>query len=171
MHYAEYVSDCKEDLWLTFNFSRFVRLYGPLSGMGTWAFERHNGILSSVKNNKQAADIPMTMMRHWNVQSRLRALASNPAPNATPFETPQLRHLLEKSDSVRGTLMEEEANRTHAEVRVSSALARFGLQPDLELPSINAYEPLLLFLREKFPTYNLQPYTMMTDSGNLLPPK
>lgn len=61
MHYAEYVPATPRD---SFADSvpcvccfRFIHLYGPLSGFGTWAFERYNGWLSRVSHNKKPSEV------------------------------------------------------------------------------------------------------------------
>lgn len=148
-----------------------MRLYGPLSGYGTWAFERHNGLLSSVNNNKQVSDIPMTMMRHWLLNSRLRALATNPADNATSFEGAQLAHLLKKAEDVRGTLMLQESTRSRVQPRMIGKVSRYGTCPNLEHDDLRAYEPLLAYVTRHHPQYGLRAYTHFLSSSMLLPPR
>lgn len=80
---------------------RYILLHGPLSGMGGWSFERHNGVLSRVKNNKMPGIISQTLLHNWIMQSRLLAIISNPAPDASPTELAALERIRGKNVSER----------------------------------------------------------------------
>jgi hypothetical protein len=146
---------------------RFVHLYGPLSGFGTWAFERHNGWLSRVNHNKRESDVPTTLMRAWLADSRLTAVLNNPSPNASAYERQALQTLLvDNSAPIRGTLMVAEQEREPADLRLAKPIAK-----PVDLEKLGVYQAVLAYVQDVHSEYGFQDFSagMFQDDVPLLP--
>lgn len=127
-------------------------LYGPLSGFGTWAFERHNGVLADTKVNKFHAEIPTTLMRSWLAESRLTAILSNPTPGASIHELNAIRTMLEEKKEVRGTLMTQETRSTVGTFKLCKPIARYA---SVDLRKEGVYDAVLRYLQKEYSQYDL----------------
>lgn len=135
------------------HYAEFVKLYGPLPGYGTWAFERNNGALSNVKHNgKLLVDLPTTLMRHWLREARLAAVVCNPSPYATAIELAALAALLEDRRQVGGTVMLMEARGNSADWTIRLPVPH---QPkkDVDLIRWRMYQELLDYMSDELPEY------------------
>ncbi|KAJ9091490.1 hypothetical protein QFC21_007190 [Naganishia friedmannii] len=155
---------------ISMHYAEFVRLYGPLSGFGTWAFERHNGNLSNVNHNGKLHEIPTTLMRRWVAESRLVSVLSNPARDVTDNERQQIEDLLADRDQVRGTLMMDELDPDSTQLRLPRPV--YSQTPvDLSKPDYDAYNPLFEYIRCYQPAYSIGHLSQLSLSSQLLPKK
>lgn len=169
MHYAQSLSYLQNS-WtaqLTHRLVHgFVALYGPLSGFGTWALERNNGILASVNHKHNPAEVPTTLMRHWVAESRLTAILNNPALDASRIEKESLQDYLRKDKRVRGSLMQEEARHAGEQMKLCRPIAK---TVPIDLAKLKIYNAVLDYVQEHHPQFGLQDWhTRMYEDVPLL---
>lgn len=154
---------------IAMHYAHFVRLYGPLPGYGTWAFERNNGKLSNVKHNgKLLSDLATTLMRHWLREVRLAAVVNNPDPEAEEAEIEALLALLEDRSLTLGTLMLDEArgNAANWTMRLPDP---YRPKTNVDLVAWNIYQELLDYLDEQHPDYDFVDAAFVNDRRPGLP--
>jgi hypothetical protein len=123
--------------------------YGPLSGFGTWAFERNNGVLSRVNNNRRTVDISITLVRNWRMQARLMAIVNNPAPDATPEELAALESMKPTASPESAITIEDTSMGYRRTMTLPKPIARFRA-PNLET-ELKCYKYLLDYLEQMYP--------------------
>ncbi|KAG7527146.1 hypothetical protein FFLO_07226 [Filobasidium floriforme] len=136
-------------------------LYGPLSGFGTWAFERNNGALAKVPHNQKPRDVPSTLLRFWWRELRLASLLANPAPDASDREKRAIEDLLRDVRAIAGSVMLEEARRAlGSRMRLPPPFQRNRV---VDLGQHAAYRPLLAYLSRRFPEVGFVDETQYLD--------
>ncbi|KAG7529033.1 hypothetical protein FFLO_05795 [Filobasidium floriforme] len=150
------------------HYPRCVQLFGPLSGFGTWAFERNNGVLANINHNGREVDIASTCLRRWILESRLAAIINNPAPNATDVEIAALKTLLLNRIAIMGTLMLQEA-RGNAATRTIRLPVPYQKGRPVDLHLWDAYAPLLSYLNAERPEYRFIDAAFFMDPRPSLP--
>ncbi|KAH8082679.1 hypothetical protein HD553DRAFT_343440 [Filobasidium floriforme] len=150
---------------IAMHYVRFIHLYGPVSGFGCWAFERHNGALSNVKHNGKV-DLPTTLIRAWIREFRLSAIINNPAPDAGVIEVNSLEALRQDPARGQGTLMLQEARGNVTPCRLSN-IYQPAITVDLERRGI--YGLLLDFFQIHHPNLNFIDAAHIMDNRPSLP--
>ncbi|KAG7562023.1 hypothetical protein FFLO_02495 [Filobasidium floriforme] len=133
---------------MAMHYAECVMLYGPLSGFGTWAFERNNGALSRALHNQKPHDVPSTLMRFWWRELLLIAILSNPSPNATEREKQALADILADREQFRGTVMMEEARQASPKMCLPQPYQKSRI---VDLGQHAAYQPFLDYLSTHYP--------------------
>lgn len=153
---------------IAMHYPRCVQLFGPLSGFGTWAFERNNGVLANINHNGREVDIASTCLRRWILESRLAAIINNPAPNATDVEIAALKTLLLNRVAIMGTLMLQEA-RGNAATRTIRLPVPYQKGRPVDLHLWDAYAPLLSYLNAERPEFQFIDAAFFMDPRPSLP--
>ncbi|KAG7530942.1 hypothetical protein FFLO_04670 [Filobasidium floriforme] len=143
-------------------------MYGPLTGFGTWAFERNNGALAKINHNGLERDVASTCLRIWLLEFLLAAKISNPAPDATITEKAALETLLTDKAAVQGTLMLEEArgNAANHQIRLPTPLEKGHV---IDLQRFHAYRPLLEYVQTNYPQYGFADAAYVMGDAPCLP--
>lgn len=143
-------------------------LYGPLSGMGGWAFERHNGVLSRVNNNRNSANISQTLLRYWHMQSRLLAITSIPAPDAGQAELLALNRIGEAGEEEgRRRLVPDSIVGGTRSMTLSKAASRAKM---VDLEALNCYRHLLEYLHHYHQSLCFHHYLSTEPEASFVPP-
>ncbi|KAH8083027.1 hypothetical protein HD553DRAFT_343010 [Filobasidium floriforme] len=143
-------------------------MYGPLSGFGTYPFERNNGALANINHNGQERDVPSTCLRGWLLESGIARIVNTPAPDATEAEKEALRALMADKSAVQGTLMLDEArgNAANKKIRLPTPFENGHV---VDLSRYLAYQPLLRYVQEHHPEYRLVDAAYMLGEDPCLP--
>lgn len=153
---------------LAMHYSTFVSLYGPLSGYGTWAFERNNGLLSNVNHNGKERDLASTLLRSWIREIVLAIVINNPASDASEAERDLLRRLITSKIPSKGTLMLEEA-RGNAATHFIRLPEPFRKGQPVDLIDCGGYEALLQYVSAKHPEYRFVDRAYFLSGQPVLP--
>ncbi|KAJ9115763.1 hypothetical protein QFC24_006871 [Naganishia onofrii] len=153
--------------------AKYILLYGPLSGMGGWSFERHNGVLVRVKNNKNTRSISQTLLRNWIMQSRLLSIISNPSPTAPPAELHALERIRDNRAPRRPhgrAVRRVVADDVTGETRIMTLSAPVSPSKSVNLEALKVYGPLLDYLHQRHEDLHFRHYLSVEYDASFVAP-
>jgi len=143
---------------IALHFSLFIALYGPVGTYSTWAYERNNGRLASVRYFKGGTlQMTTTAARRWLKEQLLFAVLHNPAPNATEEERAyydELRKRLSK-EGVLGTLLAETQHSRAGRRRIDMPRPSRTFDLKRSEPDERLYTATLGYLQQALPDAHL----------------